>query len=139
MSKVLKENVILGGMEFKAGTEESNIPDDVKKQASQFLIDEKKYKASQKDKSEINPASSVRVIELESLLSTETDRADNAEKSLSQANSNIAGLTSQLEDAGNSDELQAKVTELEASLEESGSKVTELENLLKEAKKAAKK
>lgn len=139
MSKVIKCNVILGGREFKAGTKESDLPDDVKKDAVKFLIDEKKYKASQKDKAEIDPSDSVRIIELESLLSTETDRADNAEKALSQANSDIAGLTSQLEDVGNNEELQAKVTDLETSLEESGAKVTELEGLLKEAKKAAKK
>ena len=65
------------------------------------------------------------VNKLESLLSTETERAEKAESELSQANSDVAGLTSQLEDAGNSEELQAKVTELEG--------------LLKEAKKAAKK
>ena len=92
------------------------------------------------------------VNDLKSLLSTETNRADENEKALSQANSDIAGLTSQLEDAGNCDELKAiadelktyleesgtKVTELESALEESGTKVTELEKLLKEAKKAPK-
>ena len=133
MSKVLKGNVILKGREFKAGTKESELPAHVKKDAVKFLIDEKKYTASQQKDGGTDSTSSPLITELESLLSTETTRADNAVKALSQANSDVAGLTSQLEDAGNSEELQDRVTELETSLEESGAKVTELETSLEES------
>jgi hypothetical protein len=104
MGKVLKQNVILGGRELKAGTKEGDIPKDIKEPAARFLIDEKKYKPAGQPKESIDGKAKARISELETQLENETSRANEAEvkvdesvTALSEANSNVAGLETQLE------------------------------------------
>lgn len=163
MAKVLEKNVILGGKEYKAGTKESDISGEFKKQAAQFLIDEKKYKAAGKPEEVIDADISARIIELEENLDSETQRADEAEVALSEANSSIAGLTTEVENqthkADNTDadvrlqesieklaDAEEKLTEatqrandIEAQLAETETEVVDLKEALKKAEKPAKK
>lgn len=114
MSKVVKQNVILGGQEIKAGTSESDIPDEVKKQASKFLIDEKKYKSVGKPAEAIDAKIQAQITDLEKEVNSATARADTAESSLSEANSRIAGLETEVANATDrADESEAKVVKLE--------------------------
>ena len=113
MAKVIGNNVILGGKEYKAGTKESDIAADVKKQAQPFLIDEKKYKAAGQPEAIIDTKVQEHITGLETQIGDERQRAEKAESSLSQANSDIAGLTSQLEEAQTLlDEMTKEVTGL---------------------------
>lgn len=114
MSKVVKQNVILGGQEIKAGTPESDIPDEVKKPASKFLIDEKKYKSAEQSSEVIDAKVNARIVELEEENATAREYAEANEQFLSEANSTIAGLTSDLETANKrADDAEANVVELE--------------------------
>lgn len=146
MSKVIKCNVILRGREFKAGTKESDLPGDVKKDAAKFLIDEKKYKAAGQPEAIIDTKAQEHITGLEALLSTQEKRADTAEEALSQANSDIAGLTSQLEDAVTAEDIETAVEaekqradDAEEKLEEAKILLGGMEKQISDLKKAAKK
>ena len=131
MSKVLKQNAILGGQEFKAGTKESDLPADVKKMASQFLIDEKKYKSPVKsEKNELAEANArfedsiQKLEEAESRLTEAVEYADKVDSSLSEANSEISGLTTQLEDEkSRADNAEIRLSDLEAAIVEAGGNI----------------
>jgi predicted RNase H-like nuclease (RuvC/YqgF family) len=137
MSKVLKQNAILGGQEFKAGTKENDLPADVKKMASQFLIDEKKYKSPVKsEKNELAEAnirfeeSLQKLEEAESRLTEAVEYADKVDSSLSEANSEISGLITQLEDEkSRADDADTKLAEIEDN-----SDVADLTNQLQNEK-----
>lgn len=129
MGKVLQENVILGGREQKAGTKESDIPKDIRGQASRFLIDEKKYQPVSKQADNVDEEVQVRIVELEEENSTAREWAEASEKALSEANSSIAGLTSQLEDA------EAALESETTRVDEAEVKITELEKTIKDTKK----
>ena len=153
MSKVIKCNVILKGREFKAGTKESDLPGDVKKDAVKFLIDEKKYKTPGKPEASIDVKVHIagletQIEELAVAIAEEMGRAKRAEISLSEANSSIAGLTSQVEDAvtaedvetaveaekQRADEAEAKVIGLETTVEAEKQRADDAEGQLEEAK-----
>lgn len=153
MSKVLKGNAILGGQEFKAGTKESDLPADVKKVASQFLINEKEYKTPVKsEKTELAEANTryedslQKLEEAESRLTEAIEYSDGVDSSLSLAHSEISGLETNLkneksradtaetklaEGGGNSD-----VTELTTQLENEKSRADEVETRLSELEAA---
>ncbi len=131
MSKVLKQNAILVGQEFKAGTKESDLPADVKKMALQFLVDEKKYKLPVKsEKNELAEAnvrfeeSLQKLEEAESRLTEAVEYADKVDSSLSEANSEISGLETQLEDEkSRADEAEIRLSDLEAAIVDAGGNV----------------
>ncbi len=135
MSKVLKQNVILGGQEYKAGSSESDIPIEVKKLAAPFLIDEKKYKPPGKPGEAVDVKIQPHISALESEVTSEKDRADKAESDLSEANSSIAGLKSQLEEEKSrpdAAEIMEKLSAAEEALATSEEKITELEMAVKQ-------
>jgi predicted nucleic acid-binding Zn-ribbon protein len=147
MAKVLKVNVILAGKVYKAGTKESDLPDEVKKKASPFLIDEKKYKPAGKPGESLADAKIIaRLSELEQQVEDEKRRANEAETALSEANSTIAGLTTEIENA------QSRTTGAENNLEEAqeglevetkraddlGSKLEEAKIIIDKLEKSAK-
>ena len=131
MTKVLRQNAILGGQEFKAGTKESDLPADVKKMASQFLVDEKKYNVPVKsEKTELVEANArfedslQRLEEAESKLTTAIEYAEGVDSDLSLAHSEISGLTTQLEnEKSRADKAETKLSELEAAIVEAGGSV----------------
>lgn len=128
MAKVLGVNVILCGKEYKAGTKESDLPGDVKKSAAQFLIDEKKFQPKGKpDEAPEVKKLIARIFELEEEVDVKGTRAHDAETALSEANSTIAGLESQLEnEKSRADDVEAA----DKRLEESINKLTEAEEKL---------
>ena len=144
MAKVLRQNAILGGQEFKAGTKENDLPDDVRKMASQFLIEEKKYKSDIKPDKAIDADIQARIAGLESQLEDETARSEDATKLLSEANSSIAGLESQLEDetARSEDatkllsEANSSIAGLESQLEDEMARSEDAETKLSELEAA---
>lgn len=131
MSKVLKQNVILGGREFKAGTKESDLSADVKKVASQFLISEKEYKVPVKsEKTELAEANAryedslQKLEEAESKLTTAIEYAEGVDSSLSLAHSEISGLETKLEtEKARADDAETRLSELEAAIVEAGGSV----------------
>ena len=131
MAKVIKQNVILGGQEFKAGTKESDLPVDVKKVASQFLIDEKKYKSTVKsEKNELAEANArleeyLQALEdAEGKLTLAAEYCNEAEKDLSEASSKAVEMEGQLKDEKiRADDAETRLTELEAAIVEAGGSV----------------
>jgi len=131
MSKVLGQNAILGGQEFKAGIKENDLPADVKKMASQFLVDEKKYKSPIKsEKTELADANArfedslQKLEEAESKLATAIEYAEDVDSSLSLAHSEISGLETQLEnEKSRADGAKIKLSDLEAAIVEAGGSV----------------
>jgi chromosome segregation ATPase len=131
MAKVLRQNVILGGQEFKAGKSENDLPVDVRKMASQFLVSEKEYNTDTKsDKTESAQAdarfeeSLQKLEEAESKLTEAIEYAKDVDSSLSEANSEISGLTTQLEDEKSRvDEAEESLAELEAAIVAGGGNV----------------
>ena len=131
MAKVIKQNVILGGQEFKAGTKESDLPVDVKKMALQFLVDEKKYQAPVKsEKNELAEANArfedslQKLEEVEGKLTLAAEYCNEAEKDLSEASSKAVEMEGQLEDEKiRADNAETRLTELEAAIVAAGGSV----------------
>lgn len=151
MSKVFKQNVILGGQEYKAGTSEDKVVAEFKKQAIPFLIDEKKYKPATKETEIVDVKVQARITEMEAENSTLLERAEDAETALSEANSAIAGLESQLENetaranAAEHGEADVKLAESIQKLEDAEGKLADAikrsedaEVIIAELEKAAK-
>ena len=143
MAKVFKQNAILGGKEYKAGTSETEIDAEVKNLAGKFLISEKEYKASINSAGGMDDKVKAHIEQLEKSLSSETARADKAEKSLAKASDSLAIATESLA-LGSSqyEEMETKLSEAEASfaaahesLEVGVKQYAELEEKLKEAEK----
>ena len=139
MSKVIKCNVILRGREFKAGLKESELPGDVKKDAAKFLIDEKKYKAPGQPEATIDTKVQEHITRLETQIGDERQRAEKAESDLSEANSSIAGLTSELENAVTAEDVETAVEAEKQRADDAEKQLEEVRTELKEASKAAKK
>lgn len=128
MSKVLRQNAILGGQEFKAGTKESDLPADVKKLASQFLVSEKEYKLPVKsEKNELAEAnirykeSLQKLEESKTRLSEAIEYSEDVDSRLSLAHSEISGLTTQLgNEKSRAETAEAKIAEGEENSDVKG-------------------
>ena len=144
MAKVFKQNVILGGKEYKAGTSETEIDAEVKKLAEKFLVSEKEYKASINKTGGMDDKIKAHIEQLGKALDDETARADKAEKSLSKASDDLAIAKESLAlGASQFEELETKLNEAEESfttanesLELGVSQYAELETKLKKAEES---
>lgn len=141
MAKVFKQNAILGGKEYKAGSSETEIDAEVKKLAEKFLISEKEYKASVNSAGGMDDKIKAHIEQLEKSLSGETTRADRAEKALSKVSDNLAIANESLAlGVSQFEEMEIKLKEAEESfatvsesLEVGVSQYAELEAKLKKA------